>query len=157
MNIAIVSDTHGNLDDVKKFLDKVRAFDYVIHLGDYASDGLYLKKYFNGRFIGVRGNCDFNTYFPDEVVTNIGEKRFFITHGHRYNVKMNLLNLKFKAISENADITLFGHTHQIFKEKVNHMIYINPGSLSQPRFTDKKTYCIIDIDEDTIKYEIKEL
>lgn len=155
MNIAVLSDTHGNLNDVKKFLGQIKNVDVIIHLGDYASDGEYIRKYFNGRFIGIKGNCDFNTEFPEDVITTIGDKKFFITHGHKYNVKFGLINIKIKSLDEEADVALFGHTHKAFCEKDHGVLFINPGSLSEPQYNEKKTYCMINIDKDEIKYEIK--
>ena len=50
------------------------------------------------RIICVLGNNDFyNKNYPDEIVCEIGGKRFFMCHGHKYNVKYGLFALKKKA------------------------------------------------------------
>lgn len=157
MNIAILSDTHGHLDIVKSFLKQVMKSDVIIHLGDYSSDGEYIRKYFNGRFIGVRGNCDFTSKCEEDIITTIDDKKFLITHGHKYNVKLSLLNLKLKASSEEVDVALFGHTHRSFHERVDGILFINPGSLCEPRYPDERTYCIINIYKNEINYEIKKI
>jgi len=157
MEIAVLSDTHGDLADIKLFLEKVKGVDAIIHLGDYVSDGEYIRKYYNGRFIGVKGNCDFGGKDSEEVITNICGKKFFITHGHRYNVKFSLLNIKYKAMSEEIDVVLFGHTHKVFHDIIDNTLFINPGSLGDPRYTNKKTYCMLTIEKCEITYKIKEI
>ncbi len=157
MNIAVLSDTHGDKNNIKLFLERVKNFDVIIHLGDYVSDGEYIRKYFNGRFILVKGNCDFNINYPEDIITSICDIKFLITHGHKYNVKMSLLNIKYKALNENVDVVLFGHTHKTFNEKIDNVLFINPGSLGEPRYTNKRTYCTINIEKGRLLYEIKEL
>lgn len=46
---------------------------------------------------------------------------------------MGLQKLAYLAEQSHADIVLFGHTHLIGCEVVNHRLYLNPGSILLPR------------------------
>jgi hypothetical protein len=43
-------------------------------------------------------------------------------------------NIYYRGRELNADIVLFGHTHQQLVEKEDDMILMNPGSISLPKF-----------------------
>ena len=59
--------------------------DYVIHLGDIATDAAALSKKFPLLpLISVNGNCDFTDYSRETRIVELGGIRFFLTHGHRY-------------------------------------------------------------------------
>ena len=56
-----------------------------------------------------------------------------ITHGHRYGVTKDTSLLKQEAIFRGADIVMYGHTHRPKFTFDDHLIVINPGSLTRPR------------------------
>ncbi|CAB1262365.1 metallophosphoesterase [Clostridium sp. MT-14] len=133
MHIGVISDTHRD----RKFVDRVKSIfsgmDTIIHLGDNVQDVLQIEKFYRGPIINVKGNCDFSVSVPSERVEVIGGKKFFITHGHRYDVKYDLSRLKYKALEEEADVVLFGHSHVSKIIYENGIWFINPGSPSVPR------------------------
>jgi putative phosphoesterase len=150
MRIGVISDTHRSISGIDQLRDKIQGLDVLIHLGDNVDDTSIIEKYYKGKIISVRGNCDFSTSTPYDRVEEVFGKRIFITHGHRYNVKENLFRLRYKALETEADIVLYGHTHigQIdFEEGI---WYINPGSVSQPR-DGAQSFAIISIKEDCIE------
>jgi putative phosphoesterase len=71
-------------------------------------------------------------------------KKIFITHGHMYNVKSTLYELANEAISQKADIVLFGHTHNRYSEYRDEIHFLNPGSLHGYG----ASYGFVDITED---------
>ncbi|APM40759.1 metallophosphoesterase [Clostridium kluyveri] len=133
MHIGVVSDTHRYKKFINKVVDVLYNTELIIHLGDNVQDVNEIKKIYTGSIINVSGNCDFNVDAPVERLEIISGKRFFITHGHRYDVKYSLSRLKCRALERKADIVLFGHTHisQIVYEEG--IWFINPGSPSVPR------------------------
>lgn len=146
MRIFVVSDTHGRINN---FVNKAKSLekpDLIIHLGDYVEDGLKIEKEMGVETIVVKGNCDFySTGFEEDEILTISGKRIFITHGHKYNVKMDILNLLYKGKEEKADLILFGHTHLSLLEKIDEIIIMNPGSPSIPRLFSNKSFGIIEI------------
>jgi putative phosphoesterase len=153
MRIGVVSDTHRNKSSIEQLRDKISGLDMLIHLGDNVDDISIIEKYYTGNIISVKGNCDFLKSIPTERIEEICGKKLFLTHGHIYDVKNNLLRLRDKALQIGATIVLYGHTHigQIdFEEGI---WYINPGSVSLPRDGDR-SFAIINIEEETIEVSL---
>lgn len=149
MKIFVVSDTHGYVDG---FLNKIKDMekpDLIIHLGDYVEDGKDIKRETGIETIIVKGNGDFfqRGYMNDKII-DLGNKKFFITHGHKYNVRREINNLFYRAKEVEADIILFGHTHIPILMRESGIIIMNPGSPYKPRGLDgKKTFGMIEINE----------
>lgn len=133
MLVAVVSDTHRHSHVVNQILELSKDTDIMIHLGDNVEDAKMLEKSYKGNVISVKGNCDFVSSVPNERIEVIGEKRIFITHGHKYDVKYDLLRLKYRAIELGVDIVLFGHTHQSQVLYEQGIWFVNPGSAALPR------------------------
>lgn len=158
MLIAVVSDSHGDKNAIKKAIKKIGNADYLFHLGDNVKDIEEFSKQFSGRIVNVKGNCDFICNEVGERVVVIGKNKFFLTHGHKYSVKEGLLRLKYKAKEVGANIVLFGHTHVpcIEYNDKDRIWFINPGSISLSRFGNN-TLILIDIFDDRIIPSIVEV
>ena len=84
IRILVFSDTHGDIRGCERVADTL-PWDYILHAGDYAGDYRELKaKYPDKNVIGVLGNNDFYSVLKNELLIVIGDKRIFMTHGHRY-------------------------------------------------------------------------
>lgn len=133
MLIAVVSDTHRIKEYIDIVKEKISKADVLIHLGDNVDDVLELSKVFNGEVYAVLGNCDYSNEYPVERIIDINGFKIFATHGHKYRVKYDLNNIYYRAQELNANIALFGHTHQELIINHNGIILMNPGSVSLPR------------------------
>ena len=133
MRIGVISDTHRDRKFVKRIENIFFDVDMIIHLGDNVEDVLQIEKFYRGPVINVKGNCDFSVSVPSERIEILKGKKFFITHGHRYDVKYDLSRLKYRALEEEADIVLFGHTHLSKVIYESGIWFVNPGSPSVPR------------------------
>ncbi|WP_188453484.1 metallophosphoesterase family protein [Virgibacillus oceani] len=140
--VLIVSDSHSLTNEVTQIKERHRV-DYMIHCGDSELD---MDASELEGFLKVAGNCDFDNRYPNEQVTEIENVNFFVTHGHLYNVKSNLLNLAYRSKEYNAQVVCFGHTHIAGAEKSGNQLFINPGSIRQPRNRVEKTYAILEWD-----------
>lgn len=146
MKYLVVSDNHGDrqilVDLVNQFQEQV---DLFIHCGDSelpADDELFAI------YQGVGGNCDFDSRYEDRRLITTDLDRIYVTHGHLSNVKFGLSKIAMEAAEQDASVVLFGHTHQIGCEVVQHRLYLNPGSISQPRGQIQiKSFAIIDATE----------
>src|SRR5699024_8927995 len=114
--------------------------DLKIHCGDseLANDADQLTD-----FIVVGGNCDWDKAFLEDQVLEINGLRIFITHGHLYGIKSSLMQIRYRALEAGADIVLFGHSHVAFAEQIDQQLFVNPGSIRQPRKWKIASYCII--------------
>ncbi|MGL4773199.1 MAG: metallophosphoesterase [Clostridium sp.] len=133
MLIAVVSDTHRMNKYINIAKDIIKDADIVIHLGDNSEDIEELTSNFNGEVYGVRGNCDGATPYPKEQLIEVEGKRIFFCHGDSYGVKYSLTTIYLKGREMNADVVLFGHTHEAMIEKQHGIILMNPGSIALPR------------------------
>ena len=143
MKVLIMSDSHGLTDEINIIKERHKHdVMTMIHCGD--SELAKNDPVMSG-LMAVRGNCDRDSNYPNTVVEEIAGKRFLITHGHLFNVKTTLLNLSLKGEEAEANIICFGHSHAAGSEFIDGKLYINPGSIREPRGRKEKTYTILDI------------
>lgn len=151
MKILLVSDSHGNVNNIIKAVKKNKDIDIIIHLGDVLGDILKVKEVFeNIRYEFVPGNNDWTRQYPSEKVLELNGKRIFITHGHHYNVKNDYQRIIMKGKAIGADAVFFGHTHIAEEMFSDGMLLLNPGSISLPSEFKKPTYCIVEIEDGKI-------
>ncbi|MBU3177222.1 metallophosphoesterase [Clostridium estertheticum] len=153
MHIGVISDTHMVISSIERLEKEIKGVDVLIHLGDNVDDIANIKKYYKGDIINVKGNCDFSASVPSDRLLEVGGKKIFLTHGHKYGVKENLSGLRYKALETGADIVLYGHTHIAKIDFEEGIWYINPGSASLPRDGDR-SYAIISINKGTIEPKV---
>ena len=151
MKVLIVSDIHGNSEKFKIVMDfiKTEEIDQMIILGDlfnnYYELNVSSKEISNmlweipNKIIITRGNCD-SMYdetllpvgFVDYYETIINGIRCYFHHGHlRTNYKSNI------------KLYANGHTHIARLEKIDDIIFLNPGSLGRPRDYKKGSFAVI--------------
>ena len=150
-NILVMSDTHGNTKAISRLLENYQGqVVAVVHLGDYARDMVrFARMDADGAIYHiVNGNTDPLVEAYDERVIEIADKRLFITHGHRYEVKSKLDNLIYRAQELQVDACLFGHTHMATLFNHSDIVFLNPGSLTYPSQDQEKGYGLIRITEE---------
>jgi|SRR5579875_2779415 len=152
--VLIVSDSHGLTKELEVIRERhLNEVDLMIHCGD--SQLMPEHKSMTG-YLTVMGNCDFGGY-PLETTTEMAGRKFFITHGHKFSVKMSLMNLVYKAEEVDADIVCFGHSHVLGAEVIDGRLYLNPGSIRMPRERLEKTYVILELLEETVNMTVYDL
>ena len=146
MRILVVSDTHGNEDNLRKVLKKEAPFDCVIHLGDSGCTEEYFWSLVQCPVHMVAGNCDYFTQLPRVKVVELDGLRILITHGHYHYVNVRVDDLAADARRNNCSVAMFGHTHRPYlDEKSPDLTVLNPGSLSFPRQEDRRpSYAVME-------------
>ncbi len=132
MTILVLSDSHGNIDNMEQAV-LATSPKMIFHLGDCWRDAETL----HGRFpeiplVQVPGNCDFRPQEPAELVLDLEGKRVLLCHGHTYGVKTSLLSAGYAAEEKDLDLFLFGHTHRPLVDKRGKTLFLNPGSIGDP-------------------------
>ena len=146
MDITVVSDTHGDLETLYEIVSRNESSDLFIHLGDGEHEFYDVQSaFFNKAFIFIKGNNDWGNY-PQNLVTELGGKKFYLCHGHRFDRSRLKEFLSATAVTNGCDTALFGHTHVPLNETVNGVLLFNPGSASLPRGGNPPTYGKISID-----------
>ncbi len=158
MKYLVVSDIHGSgyyAEKIEEIVKKENP-DKIILLGDLyyhgprnrLTDGYnpmevskILNKY-KDIILCTRGNCDAEVdemisefKFEDSIQLTIGEKRFFFTHGHKYNID---------NIPQNIDVLVYGHFHTGYIKEKDGVLCVNAGSISLPKNDTPHSYLIID-------------
>ncbi len=150
-SMLILSDSHTK--DIKDILEKEKA-DYVVHLGD--SQLVYNE--LDEVHFKIKGNCDYDSKFEEEVLTNIKDiGKVFFSHGHLRNVNYNLFDIKEFCKENNIKLCLYGHTHILSVEYLmeSDLLVVNPGSIAMSRNDLPETYVILKYDEEFYEVIIK--
>ncbi|MEG1365169.1 MAG: metallophosphoesterase family protein, partial [Cetobacterium sp.] len=98
MKILVISDSHSQLDYIYDIIVQ-ESPDSVICAGDHSTDAEAIAYAFPEiQFYIVKGNCDYyDTKHDNEMFVKIGNKFFFITHGHLYDAKKTYALLEKKG------------------------------------------------------------
>ncbi|AYG00379.1 metallophosphoesterase [Lactococcus allomyrinae] len=144
---VVMSDSHYDREVIKSIKEKYQnTASHIFHCGDSelpSSDEIW-----KGITV-VAGNCDYDDGYPEYVLKEVEGKNVLITHGHLFYVGLGLEHYSYFAEEKEADIALFGHIHRPVVQKINHTVYVNPGSVAQPRGEyDIKMYAVIEIEEE---------
>lgn len=123
MTLLILSDSHGRPDRVAEAIKRVKP-DGILFAGDGLRDLAYIDLPASTGACPlwvVKGNCDWmispvvvgDTVLEaeDEELITVEGIRILLMHGHRYGVKGGLGSAIARAVSRDADVLVFGHTH----------------------------------------------
>lgn len=150
--IIVMSDSHGDraiVEEIKnRYLGKV---DAIFHDGD--SELPFKDEIWEGIHV-VAGNMDFYPGYPERLVTDLDGTIIAQTHGHLFNINFSFQKLDLWAQEVGADICLYGHLHVPDAWMQGKTLFLNPGSISQPRgLITERLYAKLEIDEDRFKVD----
>ena len=146
MELLVVSDTHGRSDRLEEVLRRTGT-DTLLFLGDGLRD-LDVIDEARVTVRAVRGNCDwFSAAAAPQLRLEIfGAYRILMMHGHTAGVKASLAVAIDTALDNEADVLLYGHTHEPFEKMLlpdtvlengrvlkKPLLIVCPGSLGEPR------------------------
>lgn len=159
MKYLVVSDIHGSgfyARRVEEIISKENP-DKIILLGDLYYHGprnpltqeyapkevAEILNSHKNKILAVKGNCDAEVdqmisefTLEENLKMKIGGKKFFFTHGHKYNIDI--------WPEEEFDVMVYGHFHTGFIKEKDGRIFVNSGSISLPKNDTKNSYLIID-------------
>ena len=149
--IAIVSDSHGDIENIALFRDRLAGVDALYHLGDHAEDAIPLSQKLNCGFVSVHGNCDPFSDAPERYVVEWHGRRILLLHGHTVFGRQHLF---YAARQENCDAVLFGHSHVASIETYEGVLMVNPGSLSRPRGGKGPSMALLTLTDEALNAEL---
>ena len=179
MKLMFASDIHGSLFYAEKVAEayKNEKAEKLILLGDLLYHGprndlsqeykpMKVAEILNSlkdKLLVVRGNCDAEVdemisdfKFNDHILMEINGKKFYFTHGHKYNIE----NIPY----DDFDVMIYGHIHQGFIQEKEGFVFANSGSISLPKCNSAHSYIVLvdnkivlkDVDGEVLKeYEMK--
>ena len=150
--IAIISDTHGFTKYIDEILENNNNLDLLVHLGDCIDDyNEMVNKLKDLKSIYIYGNHDMDWLEPREIIISVEGNKIYATHGDKFDIKLGIDKLLKRAKELGANIVLYGHNHIQKCFQKEGIIFINPGSLSQPRENNcLYSYTILTINDNEI-------
>ena len=165
MKIGIISDTHDQIDKIKRAVKRLKREKVAIvyYLGDICSPFvLHLFEELQCSIKAVFGNNDGDRYkllahrpgnmefFDNFYVDQFNEKKICITHGDPEEMVQALFE------SRQFDIILRGHNHVAKISRNDKTIMINPGNLvggfdKRTKHWTKPSIAVYDIEKDDAK------
>jgi len=164
MEIAVVSDTHGNVASFRKAVGWINKENIrvILHCGDIGNPESLKESLadFTGELFGVFGNMDkdykilideynkiLRIKIKEEIFeTEIDNKKIAITHRPE--------QARVLAESGDFDLVFYGHTHKPWEEKIGNCRLINPGELAGQ--INKPTFAVYDTTTDSLELKILE-
>lgn len=152
MKFLVFSDSHKSTNGMDIAIERHKDITHIIHCGDIVEDCEYLEAVY-GRthsICAVCGNNDFFSRYPLNRIIKCEGKNIYVTHGHKEHVKSGTYTLLSKTREINADMAIYGHTHEQHYEEIDGINMLNPGSIGYL----KQEYAVIDITKDKISVEM---
>ena len=151
--ILLLSDTHGHVDD--HIMKYVKESDEVWHAGDIGTtqvtDTISNLKPLRAVF-GNIDNHELRLSFPEELLFECEDMNIYMTHiGGRPGRYSKGVSEKIKSLK--PKIFICGHSHilKIQFDKVNQLLFINPGAIGKHGFHKVRTMVRFVIDKSEIK------
>ncbi|UCB44018.1 MAG: YfcE family phosphodiesterase [Dehalococcoidales bacterium] len=130
--VLVISDTH-----VKAFSElpegiqrAVRGAEWVVHCGDFTSVGVLEElRRLTPHFVGVFGNADpsnIRQQLSHQVTFELEERKIVVVHPH-WGGHPDGLEKELALRFPDADVILFGHTHETCNLKLKDTLLLNPG------------------------------
>jgi len=152
MKIGVISDTHGNVQALRRALEFFAGVDLIVHAGDVlyhpprlgcteGYDILAFVEILNSLQVPIviaQGNCDAQVYeelldMPVQspyAYANCDGMGLLINHGHLLDRNLMIeLGRRYRA-----SYFISGHTHIPVLEQAGGVVLMNPGSPSFPKY-----------------------
>ena len=147
MKILIVSDSHGEINLLRKIVNQHFDADVFFHLGDSQLPEEYLHP-----FVSVKGNGDYFTTYPRYRILKTPYGNFYCEHGHLRSV----VTPEYVKMNQCVGY-LFGHSHCKYNQVIDGIHFINPGSLTRPRDGTLGSYIVMIAEKESINIEFIEV
>lgn len=149
MKILVFSDAHGQVRGVEQAIrTHEKDTDAIIFLGDGVRETENLLMQFPQiMHTVVLENNDFGCTGVQECVLYLEGVRIFCTHGHKYGVKSGMGRLYQAAVEKEAQLVLYGHTHEAANFTMEGIRFFNPGTVGRG---SNRTYGVIYIEKGSI-------
>ena len=126
MLIGLIADTHGYLPDAAK--KALKGCDVIINAGDTCSQTVMTELECIAPTVAVYGNCDrsmdYGATVHDVARPSYEGVRFYVVHRPEDIPE---------ELPRGTRVVVHGHTHVPRQEEIDDVLYLNPGSASDPR------------------------
>jgi len=142
--VGVISDTHGLLHP-----DAIEAFkgtDLIIHAGDVGKPDILGDLQAIAPVEAVRGNMDMDDWaqkLPETKLIEVGSVLLYVIH--------DVYKIDIKPAKAGISAIIHGHTHKPSSiEDHNGVLFLNPGSATQPRFNSPASVALLHVKEKSL-------
>jgi putative phosphoesterase len=150
--IGLISDTHGLVRP--EVFGALEAVELILHAGDVGDDVLDELAVI-APVHAVYGNTDpvDHPLLAQSIERTIGGVRIHVSHGHELGSPTpERLLAKY-----DADVIVYGHTHQQKVVEVDGRLVVNPGAAGQRRFKLRPSVGVLTIERGAASVRLVEL
>ena len=131
--IGLISDTHGLVRaGVHEALSGV---ELILHAGDVGGDAILQELRLIAPVRAVFGNTDVtgDPALVERIDLEVGGVHLHVSHGHEIGSPTPAK----LAERYDADVVVYGHTHQQLVTRIDGRLFVNPGAAGPRRFNLK--------------------
>jgi hypothetical protein len=152
--MGVISDTHDFFDPQIPGL--LHGVNHILHAGDIGRPGIIIELEKIAPVTAVSGNTDEpGFHYRESERIDLAGVKFLIHHivaPHRLAEP-----LQGRIAREKPDVVVFGHTHKPFAERLENILYFNPGYAGKSRFGMERTLAILECAVDGIRWQYHNL
>jgi hypothetical protein len=145
MRLGLIADTHGKFRPAVH--DVFGGVDRILHAGDIGAAEILDELEMLAPVTAVYGNVDsaiMRRRLPQVAEIELDGFRFVVTHGDQFGSPEPE---KLKAAFPDADVIVFGHTHQpLIRDLPDFTVVINPGAAGPRRFDLAPSVAIMELE-----------
>jgi len=152
MKLIVISDTHSE-DLPQVLLNDIKQADLVVHAGDFCDLAVYNRIKAMKDIRAVYGNMDgldLRGILPRKAVFKCENVMVGIFHGEGGPDRM-FERVRAAFAQDKVNVVIFGHSHQVFNEVIDGVLYFNPGSPTDIIRAPFCSYGVLDICGDKVK------
>jgi uncharacterized protein len=144
--IGVISDTHGLLRPEAE--RRLAGVDHIIHAGDIGRPEILDALRRIAPVTAIRGNVDGGQWaseYADTKLVRLAGKSVYVLHD------LKTLHIDSRA---GIDVIVSGHSHVPKIQRIDCILYLNPGSAGPRRFKLPITLATLEVTPDGLRPEI---
>jgi len=153
MKIGIISDTHGHVPNTVH--NALAGVDHILHAGDVGPMDVITELETIAPVSAVRGNMDYAIQLPQTHVQSFVSKKFLVHH--IVDLPFPSQSVRIAIADEQPNVVVFGHTHMPCNEQHNNVLFLNPGSASNPRGGSAPSVAMVECNKTDLSVNFVEL
>ena len=136
MKVGVIADTHGLLRP--EVVERLRGCDAILHAGDVNRPELLDALRAIAPLHVVRGNNDkeWAEGLPRSLTVELDGVRILMIHNKR----------ELPRELGDAQVIVFGHSHNYFEQTFDGRLWLNPGSCGKRRFDQEISFALLHMD-----------
>ncbi len=142
--MGIISDTHGVLEPAA--IEVFKGADLIVHAGDIGKPDILEDLKAIAPVEAVRGNMDMDNWahkLPETKLIEVGSVLLYVIH--------DVYKIDIKPAKAGISAIIHGHTHKPSSiEDHNGVLFLNPGSVTQPRFNSPASVALLHVNEKSL-------